>query len=94
MRNDLADRPRYLGRSAIAARRGISPDLFAHRMRRHPDRLPEPDAWEELGNGKLAPLWLPGRDAEFEAWEATFPGRTGRPRKSETTRTETTGEAK
>jgi hypothetical protein len=75
-----AARPRYQGRSAIAAARGISTDLLAHRMRRHPAGIPEPDADEELGNGELAPLWLPGRDGEWEAWEATFPGRTGRPR--------------
>ena len=78
---DAAAQPLYLGRTAVAKSRGISPDLFAHRVRRHPDGLPEPDAWEDLGNGKLAPLWLPGRDAEWEAWEAAFPGRTGRPRK-------------
>jgi hypothetical protein len=78
---DPAARPRYLGGAAIAKRRGISHDLFTHRMRRHPAGLPEPDAWQELANGTLVPLWRPGRDAEFEAWEATFPGRTGRPRK-------------
>jgi hypothetical protein len=79
---DTAVRPRYLGRTAVAKHRGISPDLFAHRVRRHPTGLPEPDAWEVLGYGKLAPLWLPGRDAEWQAWEAAFPGRTGRPRKA------------
>jgi hypothetical protein len=51
-------------------------------MRRHPAGLPEPDAWEILGDGELAPLWLPGRDAEWQAWEAAFPGRTGHPRKA------------
>ena len=61
----MADRPRYLGRSAIAGRRGISPDLLAHRMRRHPAGIPEPDAYEELGNGELAPLWRPGRMARL-----------------------------
>lgn len=79
--SNTAVRPRYLGRTAVAKSRGISADLFAHRVRRHADGLPEPDAWEDLGNGTLAPLWLPGRDAEWEAWEAGFPGRTGRPRK-------------
>jgi hypothetical protein len=73
--------PRYQGRPAIAAKRGISANHLAHRMRRHPDGIPEPDAYEELGNGEIAPLWLPGRDTDWEAWEATFPGRTGRPRK-------------
>ncbi len=74
-------RPRYQGRAAIAAARGISADLLAHRMRRNPDGIPGPDAYEELGNGELAPLWRPGRDDEWQAWEATFPGRTGRPPK-------------
>jgi hypothetical protein len=76
-----AARRRYQGRGAVAAARGISPDLLAHRMRRHPDGIPEPDAYEELASGELAPLWLPGRGAEWRAWEATFPGRTGRPPK-------------
>jgi hypothetical protein len=77
----VSGRLTYLGGAAVASRRGISHGLFTHRMRRHPAGLPEPDAWEELANGQLVPLWRPGRDAEFEAWEATFPGRTGRPRK-------------
>lgn len=82
MTADPGDSPRYLGGAAIARRRGVSHDLFAHRMRRHPAGLPRPDAWQELTNGRLVPLWRPGREPEFEAWEATFPGRTGRPRKA------------
>lgn len=72
--------PRFRGRAAVAKSRGISADLFAHRMRRHPDGVPEPDAYEETASGELVPLWLPDRDAEWLVWEATFPGRTGRPR--------------
>ncbi len=60
---------------------GVSPDLLAHWMRRYPDALPQPGGEVEEAVGKVAPIWLPGRDAEWQAWRATFPGRTGRPRK-------------
>jgi len=61
---------------------GVNPDLLAHWMRRHPEGIPEPDADVEETGERLVPLWQPGRDAEWRAWRATFPGRTGRPRKS------------
>lgn len=73
----MSERLTYLGGAAVARRRGISHDLFTHRIRRHPARLPEPDAWEELANGKLVPLWKPGRDGEFDAWQAKLPGPHG-----------------
>jgi hypothetical protein len=72
---------RYQGRTAIAAVLGVSPDLLAHWMRRHPAGMPEFDAEVEEAGGRIVPGWLPGRDAEWRAWRATFPGRTGRPRK-------------
>jgi hypothetical protein len=72
---------RYQGRSAIAAMLGVSTDLLAHWTRRHPDGMPEPDAEAEETEGRVFPLWLPGRDAEWQEWRATFPGRPGRPRK-------------
>jgi hypothetical protein len=74
-------RTRYQGRAAIAAMLGISPDLLAHWTRRHPEGMPEPDAEVEGAGSRIVPVWLPGRDAEWRAWRATFPGRTGRPRK-------------
>ena len=74
-------RTRYQARTAIAAVLGISPDLLAHWMRRHPEGIPEPDAEVEEADGRIVPVWLPGRDVEWRAWRATFPGRTGRPRK-------------
>jgi hypothetical protein len=58
---------------------GVSTDLLAHWMRRHPDAMPQPDAEVDEAAGKAAPIWLPGRDVEWQAWRATFPGRTGRP---------------
>ncbi len=76
-----AARPLYLGRAAVAARLGVSPDLLAHWMRRHPEGLPQPDAEVEDAGGRVAPVWLPGRNSEWQAWRAAFPGRTGRPRK-------------
>jgi transposase-like protein len=39
-----AARPDHQGRAAIAATLGVSSDLLAHWMRRHPDGMPEPDA--------------------------------------------------
>jgi hypothetical protein len=78
-----AGRPRYQGRSAVAAMLGVSPDLLAHWMRRHPDGMPQPDAEVEETAGKVAPIWLPGRDAKWQAWRAAFPGRTGRPSKGD-----------
>lgn len=60
---------------------GITDNRLAHEMRRHPDGVPEPDAHAEGANGKTEPLWLP-RAAEWQAWRASFPGRTGRPRKA------------
>lgn len=77
-----ATRPRYQRRAAVAAMLGISADRLAHEMDRHPDGIPEPDAEAEGAGGKVEPLWLP-RLAEWRAWRATFPGRTGRPRKTE-----------
>jgi hypothetical protein len=77
----VAARPRYQGRAAVAAMLGISRDSLAHQIRRHPQGMPEPDAYEEQRDGTEAPLWLPARDAEWHAWRAAFPGRTGRPRK-------------
>lgn len=74
-------RTRYQGRAAIAAILGVSPDLLAHWMRRHPGGLPGPDAEIDETGGRVTSLWLPGRDAEWQAWRASFPGRTGRPRK-------------
>jgi hypothetical protein len=71
--------PRYQGRAAVAAMLGVTPDLLAHWMRRHPG-YPGPDADAEETGGRLVPLWLPGRDAEWNAWRAAFAGRTGRPR--------------
>lgn len=79
-----AARTRYQGRAAVAVILGATPDLLAHWMRRHPEGMPEPDAEEERPGGDLVPLWLPGRDAEWHAWRASFPGRTGRPRKGDT----------
>lgn len=75
-----ATRPRYQGRAAVAAMLGVSSDLLAHWMRRHPDGIPAPDAEVEEA-GRSTPLWLPGRETEWHAWRATFPGRTGRPRR-------------
>lgn len=76
-----AARCRYQRRAAVAAMLGITPDRLAHEMDRHPDGIPMPDADAEGASGKLEPLWLPGREAEWQAWRASFPGRTGRPRK-------------
>jgi hypothetical protein len=76
-----AARPRYQGRAAVAAMLEVTPDLLAHWMRRHPEGMPEPDDYVEEAGGKAAPVWLRGRDAEWQAWKAMFPGRTGRPRK-------------
>jgi hypothetical protein len=70
---------RHVGLGAWKAR--VTPDLLAHWMHRHPDGMPQPDAEVEEAGGKVVPVWLPGRDAEWAAWHATFPGRTGRPRK-------------
>jgi hypothetical protein len=61
---------------------GVTSDLLAHWMRRHPDGMPAPDAEVDDGRDRISPLWLPGREAEWRAWLATFPGRTGRPRKT------------
>jgi len=62
---------------------GISADRLAHEMGRHPHGIPEPDAYAEGAGagGKVESLWLP-RPAEWRAWRASFPGRTGRPRKA------------
>ncbi|TMR99178.1 hypothetical protein [Nonomuraea basaltis] len=83
----IAARPRYQGRARIAAMLGVSSDLLEHWIRRHPDRMPEPDAELDEGRGRVAPLWLPGRDAEWQAWRtsvtatrtpiAAQPGRIG-----------------
>ncbi len=75
-----AARPRYQRRAAVAAMLGITPDRLAHEMDRHPDGIPGHDAEAEGAGGKVEPLWLP-RPAEWLAWRAAFPGRTGRPRK-------------
>jgi hypothetical protein len=72
---------RYQSRAAVAALLGVSPDLLAHWMRRHPETMPAPDDYVEEAGGKSAPIWLRGRDPEWRAWRASFPGRTGRPRK-------------
>lgn len=77
-------RPRYQGRAAVAKALGVSPDLMAKWMIRHPDLMPVPDAGLEDGEGNLQPLWRPGREVEWQAWRASFPGRTGRPRKDAT----------
>jgi hypothetical protein len=74
-------RPRYQRKAAVAAMLGISPDQLAHEMTRHPHGIPEPDADAEGRDGKTEPLWLP-RLADWRAWRASFPGRTGRPRKN------------
>jgi hypothetical protein len=79
----MAARPRYQGRVAIAAMLGVSPDLVAHWMRRHPEGMPAPDDHVEQAQGRAEPIWLRGRDAEWQVWRATFPGRTGRPRKGD-----------
>lgn len=76
-----AARTRYQRRAAVAVLLGVSPDLLAHWMRRHPDGMPQPDADVEGAEGRAEPVWLLGRDAEWKAWRASFPGRTGRPRK-------------
>lgn len=77
-----AARTRYQRRAAVAAMLGITPGRLAHEMDRHPDGIPEPDADAEGARGKTEPLWLP-RLAGWQAWRATFPGRTGRPRKDD-----------
>lgn len=76
-----ATAPRYQGRAAVAALLGVSPNLLAHWMRRHPETMPAPDDYVEEAGNKPAPIWLRGRDSEWRAWRASFPGRTGRPRK-------------
>jgi hypothetical protein len=80
-REATGTRIRYQGRTAVAAMLGVSPDLLAHWMRRHPEGIPEPDAEVAEAGDRVVPVWLPGREAEWRAWRATFPGRTGRPRK-------------
>jgi hypothetical protein len=75
-----AARPRYQRRAAVATMLGITHDRLAHEMDRHPDGIPTPDAEAEGTGGKIEPLWLP-RAADWQAWRASFPGRTGRPRK-------------
>jgi hypothetical protein len=59
----------------------ITPDRLAHEMDRHPHGIPEPDAYAEGAGGKVEPLWLPRPD-EWQTWRASFPGRTGRPKKA------------
>jgi hypothetical protein len=76
-----AARTRYQRRAAVAVMLGIAPDRLAHEMDRHPDGIPEPDAEVEGAGGKIEPVWLP-RATEWRAWRATFPGRTGRPRRN------------
>jgi hypothetical protein len=79
-REPAVARRRYQRRAAVAAMLGISDDLLAKEMKRHPAGIPEPDADAEGANGKVEPLWLP-RLTEWQAWRASFPGRTGRPSK-------------
>lgn len=68
------------GVGTVAGWLGLTPAALAKAMQRHP-AYPEPDA--TIGDVKG---WLPGRRPEWEAWQASLPGRGaggGRPRRQE-----------
>lgn len=70
---------RYNSAADLAALFGVKPGTIETWRARHPD-FPEPDAYV----GRYAG-WLPSREAEMRAWQASRPGRGaggGRPRKS------------
>jgi hypothetical protein len=69
---------RYDSATDIAALFGVQPGTVETWRSRYPD-FPEPDAYI----GRVAG-WLPSREAELRAWEASRPGRGaggGRPRR-------------
>ena len=75
----------YAGVGTVARWLGVKPAALAKAMQRHPD-YPDPDATIAPGRAKDKPDegWLPGRRPEWEAWQASLPGRGtggGRPRK-------------
>lgn len=63
-----------LDRAAVAARLGVHPDSITRYRSR--DDFPSPDA--TFGR---SPAWLP---ETIDTWQASRPGRTGRPRKDAT----------
>jgi hypothetical protein len=70
---------RYDSAAEIAALFGVQPGTVDTWRARYPD-FPQPDVYV----GRFAG-WLPGREAELRAWEASRPGRGaggGRPRKA------------
>jgi len=74
----MPDPIRYNSAADIAALFGVLPGTVETWRARYPD-FPQPDAYV----GRYAG-WLPGREPELKAWEASRPGRGaggGRPRK-------------
>lgn len=69
---------RYNSAGDIAALFGVLPGTIETWRKRYPD-FPEPDAYVGRSAG-----WLPSRETELRAWEASRPGRGaggGRPRR-------------
>jgi hypothetical protein len=74
---DPAARPCYQGRPAVARSRGITPDLLAHRMRRHPAGLPDPAVANFTASVISFGCAWSGDVRETAAWHAEQPGRSG-----------------
>lgn len=65
---------RYMSAADVAALFGVAAGTV-EKWRQRYDDFPQPDAIVGVNHGRPIAGWLPGRAADFRAWESRRPGR-------------------